>query len=151
MNAKNFVCIGLLAATLTGCASSHVTASTQPKAGFSNITDIPIPQSAHIDLSKSMVMGGNEKWTGHLVYHTNQPQPQVIDFLNDQMQSTGWTKVSELRGTESVLTFIKQQRIATVRIFKEAHYLSKDAVIVTVDMTNSKMKSVMLDTPEEEA
>lgn len=133
------ICVSGL--TLSACSTTSMKVSTKTKPGFSNITDIPLPESAKMDLNKSLVMGGGESWTGHLVYETNKPQAEVIDFMNTKMQDADWTKISELRGKETVITFMKEKRVATIRIINADGYLSKKT-IVSIDKTYSKLRAI---------
>lgn len=139
----------LLTLSVVSCSSTMQTAK-QDKPGFSNITDIPLPESAKMDLSKSMVMGGGDTWTGHLVYNTSRSPSQVIDFINEQMQSTGWTKLSELRGHETILTFMKEKRIATVKVTTDSWY-HYNKTLVSTDMTRSNLTHVALISNEEKS
>ena len=128
--------------TLAACTSQGpMRASEQTKPGFSNITDVPLPQSANMNMSKTMVMGGDNSWTGHLVYDTAQPQAEVVDFTNAKMVENDWTRVSELRGKNTVLTYIKDKRVATISIMTEKGYVSQQTE-VTIDMSNSKLHTV---------
>jgi len=112
--------------------------SRYTKPGFSNIRDVPLPKAANMDINKSMVMGSGDTWTGHLVYETDKPQVEVIDFTTSQMQGVGWMKLSELRGKETVITFIKGQRVATVRVTTDKGYI-RDQTAVSIDMSNSNL------------
>lgn len=141
---KKLLLITLICAatvSLSSCSTTAMKVSEQSKPGFSNIQDIHLPQSANIDINKSMVMGGGNSWTGHLAYDTKESQAEVVDFINTQMQGDDWTKLSELRGKETVISFMKDKRIATIRVTLDDGYFSKKTA-VSVDMTNSKMRSV---------
>jgi hypothetical protein len=132
----------LLAAafTIVGCAStSPVKMTAQSKPGFSNITDIPLPQSATLDSEKSMVLGGNNTWTGHLVYDTDQPNTLITDFTNKKMLEDSWSKISELRGKDTILSYVKDERLATFRISAD-HGLMSSKTRVSIDMTNTSIK-----------
>lgn len=126
---------------LDACSTAGMRVADQSKPGFSNITDVPLPQSANLDMNRSMVMGGGDSWTGHLVYDTNRSQVEVVDFINSQMQGADWTKISELRGKETVITFMKAKRVATINIFADNGYFGKKT-IVAMDMANSKLEAV---------
>lgn len=141
---KKLLAITLVCAatvSFSSCSTSPMKVSQQSKPGFSNIQDVPLPQSANIDMNKSMVMGGGNSWTGHLAYDTKESQAEVVDFINTHMQRDDWTKLSELRGKETVISFMKDKRIATVRVTVDDGYFSKRTA-VSIDMTNSKMRSV---------
>ncbi len=131
--------LGLLTISVASCASFNMKTTEQPKPGFANSIDIPLPQTAKIDMNKTTVMGGGNTWTGHLVYNTRKTQPQVIDFVTSQMQNAAWTKISELRSKETVINFVKGKRVATVRIMPENHYIYTDTS-VSIDMVNSNLR-----------
>ena len=111
------ISLALATLLLSACSTSTLQTDKQSKAGFSNITDTPLPVSAKMDLHRSMVTGSGANWSGHLVYTTEKPLVQVVDFINREMQTSGWTKISELRGHETVMTFIKEKRIASAMYF----------------------------------
>lgn len=133
------LCVAVVA--LGACASSSMKVAQQSKPGFANVSDIPLPQSADIDINKSMVMGGGNTWTGHLVYSTKRSQEDVIDFITSGMQHDDWTKVSETRGKESVIIFMKNKRVATVRVTLDAGYIT-NKTLVSVDMANTKLRTI---------
>jgi len=146
----SLILVSLLTLSVTACSTSTIKTAQQSKSGFSNITDIPLPETANIDLNKSMVMGGGNTWTGHLVYYTNKSQEQVIDFVTTQMSGTGWTKLSELRGNESVITYIKEKRVATVRVTTDKGLLI-DKTIVAIDMTHANLSPAQVNAQPENA
>ena len=140
MKNMKFLVASALTATilLTGACNSEpqkMAAAAAPQ-GFSNIKDTPIPDTATVDTNRSMVVGGGDSWTGKLVYATPQPAPEVIDFVTAKMQASGWTKISELRGTENVFSFMKQKRVATVVVKGDSGYLA-NGTEVSVGMVNS--------------
>ena len=124
----------------TGCMLPHVKLSEKPIPGFSNVTDVPVPESARIEQDKTMIMGSNDHWTGHFVYSTKQPSTYVIDFINTQMQNLGWKKISVLRGSETNFTFTRKDRVANVKISTSNEFLSKKT-IVSIDMATTSLKS----------
>ena len=126
---------------LCACSSTGMKIADQNKPGFSNITDVPLPESATIDMNSTLVMGGGDSWTGHLVYRTNRTRAEVVDFTNTHMQAAEWTKLSELRGNESVITFMRNKRVATLKIAGGDQVFSKEN-FVSIVMTNSKVTAL---------
>ena len=133
-----FLILGILSLSLVACSTTPMEVTLQSKPGFANITDVPIPESAKIDINKSMVMGGGDAWTGHLVYTTKRSHVEVIDFVTRNMLARRWSKVSELRGIETVITFMKNHRVATVRVMVDKGYISNETII-SIDMSNSDL------------
>jgi len=139
---------GILALSLVACTTGPMLSSAQPKPGFANITDIPLPESATMDLHKSVVTGAGDTWAGHLVYDTNNSRVRVIDFTSKEMKAKGWSKVSELRGKESVLVFMMDRRVATIRVSKEDGFLSNKTLVV-IDMANSNLRNALVNSSED--
>ncbi len=139
-NIFKYLLIATISTFLAACASPPppMSLGDQPQPGFSNVKDIAIPKSAQIDIDRSTIMGGSTNWTGHLVYTVNRPRVTTIDFLSTNMVQMGWAKISELRGSETVIVFMKDKRVATFRIIGSA-----DKSIVTVDMANSNAKHII--------
>lgn len=138
----------VLALSLAACATEPMKSTTQPKPGFSNITDVPLPESATMDLHQSVVTGGGDTWSGHLVYDTKNSQVRVIDFTSKEMKAKGWSKVSELRGKESVLVFMMDRRVATIRVTKEDGFISNKTRVV-IDMANSNLRNALVNSAED--
>ncbi len=145
-----FVSLSLTALLLSvsACNTTSMQPDQHSKVGFSNVTDIPLPVSAKMDMDKSLVSGSGDSWSGHLVYHTPKPQVSVIEFTNKEMISSGWSKISELRGPETIITFIKSKRIATFRVITEKSLMSKSTV-VAIDMSNSNFRQGIVQEEEE--
>lgn len=141
-----FLSIVLASFFLIACSTSAppINVAENPQPGFSNVTDIPVPDTARMDLDKSIVMGGRDNWTGHLVYTLNHSRVTTIDFLSTQMVARGWARISALRGAETVIVFMKDKRVATFRITG-----NNKNTLVTVDMANSNAKNVILTTPQQ--
>ena len=135
LNKKTWISGLLFTLLLAGCASKTLVTTEAPKAGFGNITDIPIPSLARMDMRKSMVSGDHDQWIGHLVYDTKRSEEETIDYLLSEMPEFGWTKVSELRGKETSLIFSKQGRVATIIIHPKNTAMHKGAH-VDIDMSN---------------
>jgi hypothetical protein len=150
MNDKGLlISLALATLLLSACSTSTMQTDKQSKAGFSNITDTPLPLSAKMDLHRSMVTGSGANWSGHLVYTTEKPLVQVVDFINREMQTSGWTKISELRGHETVMTFMKEKRIASARITAEKGFMS-NTTLVAIDMANSSLRHVVTEYEEKD-
>lgn len=146
---KHVVLAAILLST-AACSTATMETDQQTKVGFSNITDTPLPVSATMDMEKSMVTGSGDTWSGHLVYKTKKPQTEVIEFINREMLATGWSKVSELRGHETVLMFIKGKRVATTRVTTEKGLIS-NSTLVAIDMANSNMRHTLSQDNQDDA
>lgn len=129
-------------AALGGCNEAPVKVAEGIPAGFSNVSDVPIPESAKVDMTNTTVVGGHDRWTGQLSYTSSQSQPELIDFINSHMQRANWTKISELRGKETVFSFIRNNRVAVILVSADKRTFSASKTFVSIGMTNSKLTVV---------
>ncbi|HAT35323.1 MAG TPA: hypothetical protein DCS82_06375 [Rhodospirillaceae bacterium] len=128
----------LVAATIliAGCSADPVVPTapgTTGNASLSNFqptTDIPIPSGARFDARQSLVLSGKDYWTGRLVLDANPDISQIFAFYQQEMPPLGWEPVASVLSTTSVLTFIRQNRTATVQIVPQRWGGSKIAVTV---------------------
>lgn len=121
---------------LAGCSSDPVVPTapgTTGNAALSNFqptTDIPIPAGARFDARQSLVLSGKDYWTGRLVLDASPDISQIFAFYQQEMPPLGWEPVASVLSTTSVLTFIRQNRTATVQIVPQRWGGSKIAVTV---------------------
>ena len=87
-----------------------------PPPAFTRFSDIPVPESAEMNLDRSVVFGANEKWNGRLVLTTPHSAQSMFDFYKAHMPEFGWSEVTSIRSRTSVLTYRRQSRVATIQI-----------------------------------
>lgn len=111
--------IGFLAA----CAdTTEMTPSSKAKVGeaeepsFAQFTDIPIPEAAKLDLDKTLILGAREAWVGRLAITSSASAAELYDFYHREMPRFGWSVMTLMRGSVSVLSYSRANRIATVQI-----------------------------------
>jgi hypothetical protein len=115
------VLIGLLA----GCTGDPAM-SVQPGAAgspgadaassFAQFTDLPLPNGNSIDMDRTLVLGGEGNWTGRLSITVNSRVGEMYDFFRREMPKFGWAELTSARSATSLLTFQRDNRIATVLI-----------------------------------
>jgi hypothetical protein len=145
-NLTSFIIAIALTTSLSGCYTSTRPSAKQEQLGFTKLTDLPVPKSSKMNLDRSMIVCGSDNWTGNLVYQVNKSQSQVIKFISNEMRDSGWTKLSEITGKEAVMVFMKDQRIAVVKIVVPDKTYLNNRSNVYLHMTNSDPK-VTLVTP----
>ena len=128
----------LLAATLVG--GCEQTAGVAPTTGpmFSdvgNVTSLPqfsdvlIPPGAKIYVERTLILGENP-WYGQLALGVTGDLPALFDQYRRDMQSLGWQEVTSIRAAVSVITFMREDRVATVQI--QASRLRGSEVTITI-------------------
>ena len=106
-----------------GCLGTDITIPTAPGtpgnteiASFQPTTDIPIPAGSKFDASQSLVLSSKDVWTGRLVLKAKPNLGKIFAFYQQEMPPLGWQEVASVLTTTSVLTFVRQNRTATVQI-----------------------------------
>jgi hypothetical protein len=97
---------------------------------FRPVTDIPIPEDATLDNERSLILSGQDQWTGRIVMKVGQSPSKTLSFYQREMPAFRWEPVMSVQSEISVLTFIRENRAATVQI--QGRTLHGATVIVTI-------------------
>ncbi len=118
--------IVLLAAGLavSGCASKldlsapvgAASEKVEAQAAFTRFPDIPMPSKVEMDLKRTLIVGGGDRWFGRLVINTSHDANDMFDFFKQELTAFGWREIASLRSEISVLTYSRQDRIAIIQI-----------------------------------
>ncbi len=136
MNARFTLTLTALAAlVLAACNGQRLPASTAPMtaqgdtgAAFQPVTDVPIPDGARLDSERSLVLGGQDNWTGRLVFNVGESPSEAFALYHQEMRRFGWRLITSAQSESSVLAFSQGERIATIRI--EGRNLSGTTVTI---------------------
>lgn len=104
---------------------------------FTQFSDIPIPEQADMDLQRSLVFGGQNQWSGRLVFTAPYSHGGLFDFYMAEMPKFGWQEITVVRSKVSVLSFKQADRIATIQI--EGDTMGAE-VMFTVSPSHNKTK-----------
>ena len=136
MNLKHTYLLLSLAIALTACSSSDEIPVRQ-QYGTIKIKDIAMPQDSKIHYKKSMVLGPPDAWVGRLTYECSESTDYLWDFMQAEMARMGWTQLSGIRSTVSVLVFKRGGRVATAQIQERLIYGSNITVDVAPESNSS--------------
>lgn len=128
----------LMAAALVGACEQ--TAGIAPTTGpmFSDVgnaaslpqfNDMLIPAGAKIYVERTLILGENP-WYGQLALGVTGDLPALFEQYRRDMQSLGWQEITSIRAAVSVITFMREDRVATVQI--QAARLRGSEVTITV-------------------
>lgn len=90
--------------------------STQGRSALDQVADVPVPADSSVDLDRSIILGDRDNWSGRLAISSSHSANEMFDFYRQQMPRFGWTELSVVRAANSVLTFMRENRVATVQI-----------------------------------
>lgn len=136
---RNYFILTLLSLSLMGCSpfetkNSTVSTSTNnpstgavqndPNSGLGmvppnvlNIPGLPIPNGVLVSLADTVIVGGDEVWSGQVVMTSEKYQPvQLVEYMRTNMPQYGWVETAIVRSRRTSITFINKERYATVRI-----------------------------------
>jgi hypothetical protein len=115
----------------TGSQQNAGSNNATPGPGFTKFSDIPMPANNSIDLDRSLILGGDQQWTGRLVINSSSSVADMYEFYRREMPNFGWQEVTTVRAANSVLVFQQGPRVATIQIQPSRGLLGGS----TVDMT----------------
>lgn len=129
---KTLAAIVVAASAIYGCADMPLGVSTtndnpstqkptsEQQSVYRQLTaqfaDLPIPKDFTMDVERTIVLGPQDAWVGRLVLKAPHDSSTMFDFFKDEMPGLGWHEVTAVRAINSVLTFSRLGRIATVQI-----------------------------------
>ena len=109
---------------------------------FQPITDVHIPDGARLDSEHSLVLGGQDAWTGRLVFTINESSADAFARYHQEMLRFGWRLITSVQAESSVLAFSQKDRVATIQI--ESRMLSGATVVITMSPRHSGDDSVQV-------
>ena len=95
---------------------------------FTRFPDLPVPEGADIDLDRTLIFGAGEDWFGRLVIDVSHSANDMFDYFKRELPRFGWEEVTSVRSAVSVLTYARQERIATIQI-EGSKFRGSNAVI----------------------
>jgi hypothetical protein len=123
----------LIPATSPDQGSEGKVSSTEP---FAQFKDIPIPGGAEMDMERSIILGSQDTWTGRVHLQVNISATKLFEFYKLEMPEFGWKEVTSVRAAISVLTYIRDSRVATIQIL--ADKIQGAVVTVTISPMGGK-------------
>ena len=132
------VCVALSGLALAGCTPNSTgpteqggnASATLPAPGFAQFPDIAVPAGATMDVERSLVLGARENWIGRLSMNVPGDAPKTYEFFLREMPKFKWQDITTVRSEVSVLTYSRDNRVATIQITKRT--LRGSAVDITV-------------------
>jgi hypothetical protein len=111
-------------------SSRATNGATLDKTQAQQFTDIPIPAGARMDSDRTLILGPRETWIGRLVFTSAAAPNDLFEFYNRELPRFGWSGITAVRAATSVLSFSRNERIATVQISRTT--LGGSEVLVTI-------------------
>ena len=103
---------------------------SETRVSFARFPDLPLPREAQINLDRTLVFGGDDTWIGRLVINASGDPNDIFDFFKQKLGGYGWQEITSVRSAVSVLTYTRQERVATIQI--QGRTLRGSEVTITV-------------------
>jgi hypothetical protein len=107
--------------------------NTEP---FAQFKDMPIPGGATMDMERSIILGAQDTWTGRVHLQVDISATKLFEFYKLEMPGFGWKEVTSVRAATSILTYIRDSRVATIQIL--ANKIRGAVVTVTISPVGGK-------------
>jgi len=102
----------------------------QTVTGFTTFPDLPMAGGGEIDVEKTLIFGAGERWFGRLVINSANDSGEMFDFYRANLPGFGWQEITSVRAAASVLTYSREQRIATIQL--QSRTLRGSEISITV-------------------
>lgn len=97
------------------------------------IPSLPVPDGAQVLLSDTVIVGGDEDWTGQVVMAADgYTIVQMVEFIRKEMPSFGWDETTIVRSRRTSITYVQGERVATIRIMPTNAGTEIDVVVAPI-------------------
>ena len=97
------------------------------------IPGLPIPEGVNVVLSDTVIAGQDSNWNGQVVLFSEDYQSvQFVEFMRSEMPKMGWEETAILRSRRTSITYVQNNRFATVRIMDREEGAEMDIVVAPV-------------------
>lgn len=83
--------------------------------------DFPLPETTEIKRDQTVVMGTGANWAGRINIHDEMTPAQLLKYFSSNVVENGWSLSASTVSDQIILVFSKDQRIATVEIFRDSY------------------------------
>lgn len=82
-----------------------------------NLPSLPVAPGSEVLLGDTVIIGDDESWTGQVVMSADgYSLVQVVEFMRRSMPNYGWRETAIVRSKRTSITYVRDERFATVRI-----------------------------------
>ena len=103
---------------------------------YTQFPDIPSPPGSKILVERTLVLGSGDTWTGQMVMRTPKGPFAMFDFFKQKLPEFGWSEITSVRAPTSVLTYVRDARIASIQITSAT--LQGSEITVTVSPRDAR-------------
>ena len=145
--AAALLCAALWAATPASAQIFGSQAPTQPvddsgvPPDVLTIPQMPIPPNAQFVIDDTVIVGDDRDWTGQVVISVPYSVIQMTQFFRAEMPKMGWAETAIVRARRTSISFVRDQRVATVRISTREEKRTEVDVVVSPSLAKFSQPS----------
>ena len=86
-----------------------------------------------------MLVGNDDDWTGQVILNAPFSVIQVTQFYRTEMPKMGWAETAIVRARRTSISFVRDQRVATIRISIQKDDNKRTDIDVVVSPIQTKL------------
>ena len=103
------------------------------------LPSLPVPPGAEVLLGDTVIIGDDETWTGQVVMTADgYSLVQVVEFMRRSMPNYGWRETAIVRSRRTSITYVRDERFATVRIMPGQGGAEIDVVVAPLQKQGTR-------------
>lgn len=83
------------------------------------IPQLPMPPNVAFVIDDTVIVGSDADWTGQVILSAPYSVVQMTQFFRAEMPRMGWTETAIVRARRTSISFVRDQRVATIRITQD--------------------------------
>ena len=109
---------------------------------LTRINDIPFPEGTKVDLSKSLILGEGQSWSGQLLASIPEKKTAVFNYYVQNLNKFDWKEQTTIRGETSILNFLGENNRVAIITIKEAKFNTSEVLISVTPYAEAFEESV---------
>ncbi|QQP89792.1 hypothetical protein IGS68_00425 [Skermanella sp. TT6] len=103
------------------------------------IPQLPVPPSSSFAIDDTVLVGNDDDWTGQVILNAPYSVIQVTQFYRTEMPKMGWAETAIVRARRTSISFVRDQRVATIRISIQKDDTKRTDIDVVVSPIQTKL------------
>lgn len=96
------------------------------------VPQLPMPPNVNFVIDDTVIVGNDDDWTGQVILSAPYSVVQMTQFFRAEMPGMGWTETAIVRARRTSISFVRDQRVATVRITQQRDDAKRTEVDIVV-------------------
>ena len=103
------------------------------------IPQLPVPPNASFAIDDTVLVGNDDDWTGQVILNAPFTVVQITQFFRTEMPKMGWAETAIVRARRTSVSFVRDQRVATLRISIQKDDPKRTDIDVVISPIQTKM------------